>query len=483
MLTKSEFLIFLDSPKHLWARKNNRTTRSSSPFFKFLGRQGYHVEELAREFAKEHLLQKYVQKPNSNVEKNLVFQETITRNDLSARSDILIYDDLSQSYDIYEVKSSTHVKSDYIWDTAFQYFLFSQKFNIRNVYLIYVNSRYKRGTKFDLKKFFRVTNLTDDIKQLQDDLQFYISKAKQAIKLKSHNSLEGCLNPKTCPCKGICHPNLPDYSIYDLWRLNTIEKERLRDKGIINIIDIPQDFKLSIKQKRQIEAVKNNKPFIDEKSIIKELKKFELPLYFLDYETFGPAIPMYEGYKPFQHMCFQYSVHKQETESSELEHFEFITTKKEEPSKYLVEDLSQVIGKKGTVIVWYERFEKTRNTDMAKFNPKYASFLENLNERIFDLMNIFKNQYYIDANFKGSSSIKSVLPVLVPEFNYSELNISEGAEAMVAWYDLVYKDLKMNQKIQLKEDLLEYCKLDTLAMYEIWKFLNNLVEVNYKMAI
>ena len=84
----------------------------------------------------------------------------------------------------------------------------------------------------------------------------------------------------------------------------------------------------------------------------------------------------------------------------------------------------------------------------------------------------FKNNYYVDPKFKGSNSIKDVLPVLIPELNYKELNIQSGTMAMTGWYEIVYENKSQNEKDEILKNLLTYCKQDTLAMVKIWEFLH-----------
>ena len=72
------------------------------------------------------------------------------------------------------------------------------------------------------------------------------------------------------------------------------------------------------------------------------------------------------------------------------------------------------------------------NKDMAKLHPEYAAFLEQLNERIYDLGDIVNLGYYLHPGFKGSWSIKHVLPVMVPELSYKGMVIGKGDQTSMA---------------------------------------------------
>jgi hypothetical protein len=197
----------------------------------------------------------------------------------------------------------------------------------------------------------------------------------------------------------------------------------------------------------------------------------EYPLYFLDYETFNPAIPLFDGYSPFDHITFQYSLHIL-SKDGDLEHFEYLHTEKTDPIPHLLNSLREHIKDEGSVVVWNKGFEGGRNKRMGNLYPKYEDFCKGMNDRLFDLMDVFRENLYDDPKFKGSYSIKSVLPVLVPELSYESLDIRNGAMAMASWYDFVFKDEKDERVI---DDLLKYCKLDTLAMIRVFEELGKIV--------
>ena len=84
-----------------------------------------------------------------------------------------------------------------------------------------------------------------------------------------------------------------------------------------------------------------------------------------------------------------------------------------------------------------------------------------------DLATSFKKNYYVHKDFKGSWSIKSILPVLIPTLSHKDLNIQEGGTASESYRKIIDKKIEKKEKEALEKDMLEYCKLDTLAMVEI----------------
>ena len=131
------------------------------------------------------------------------------------------------------------------------------------------------------------------------------------------------------------------------------------------------------------------------------------------------AIPQYPGYHPQQQIVFQYSLHILEAPDAVPDHHEHLSLTCEDPSLPLLVQLREDIGDMGSVLVWNKAFEMARNTEMAALHPEYAPFLEGLNQRVYDLGDPVRLGYYLHPGFKGSWSIKQVLPVVVPIFKLS----------------------------------------------------------------
>ena len=467
MLSKSIFLTHLDTPMHLWAQVNTRFETEMTAFQRHMFEQGNQVHAAADKF-----LQTYTASHYANAE----YQSEYTFSDgrFKARIDGLVHDVEADVYDLYEVKSSTNVKPQHIYDLAFQRLLAEGSIKVRHVHLVHTNKDYVRQGDLDLEGLFVVENLDE---QVEDVRQEVLSGREEAFEIAQRESSDGiptCLNPKTCPCPSLCHPDLPEHSIYDLPRLGKAKKRALIDAGILAIKDIPPDFALSRIQALHAQAVKSGEPVIDYPAVKASLAKLEYPLYFLDYETFNPALPQYDGYRPHQHMVFQYSLHVYDSQTAEPRHFEILATQTGDPGRVLVARLAEDIGETGSVVVWNQSFEATRNKDMAALYPEYAEMLLGINARMYDLMKVFSQGHYVHPDFHGSASIKAVLPALVGEDSYEDLAIPAGDEAMTAWAEMMRGVLTEDMVAQTKQSLLDYCELDTWAMVRNWQVLAEL---------
>ncbi|MDX9739057.1 MAG: DUF2779 domain-containing protein [Candidatus Dojkabacteria bacterium] len=456
MLTKSDFLIYIKSPLHLWAKKNNQYSEELTEYDKHLIKQGYEVEALAREYVRKY------------IDKDAIYQKEYKTEELLSKADIVV------GNNIYEVKSTTSIEKEHKLDVCFQYYTASKIEDIDNIYLIYLNKEYVREGDIDLKELFIVKDMTEYVKENLHTVEGLIKEAELITKLDNPKGLLECYRPKECPCINLCHPNLPEYSIYSIAKADEKKLRLLKEDGILDIKDVPDSFKLSGKQRKQVDVAKSGNVYINKELVAKDLEDLQYPIYFLDYETYSWALPQYSKHKVYQFVVFQYSLHIL-SKDGELTHREYLCTTTSDPMKEILENLSKDIKEEGSILVWNKSFEMGCNKEMARIYPEYELFIEDINSRIYDLGDIFSKQMYIDPKFKGSWSIKNVLPVLVPTLTYKGMDISNGTEAMVNWEKIVYGKVEMKEREDIYDSLLKYCELDTLAMYEIYKYLITLL--------
>ncbi|MCZ6704175.1 MAG: DUF2779 domain-containing protein, partial [Ignavibacteria bacterium] len=227
------------------------------------------------------------------------------------------------------------------------------------------------------------------------------------------------------------------------------------------------------KNKLQLDAYKSGQPQINADAIKDFIDDLNYPLYFMDFETFQPAVPLFDNSRPYQQIPFQYSLHYKETEKTDLIHSEFLADAGEDPRPQFIMKLLEVTNRPGDIVVYNKTFEVTRLKEIARDFPEYSEDIEERILRIKDLMLPFQRNYYYAPEMKGSYSIKNVLPALVPELSYNSLEINEGGLASIAFENL-FDETDMIKIVETREQLLEYCKLDTLAMVRILEKLGKL---------
>lgn len=488
-LSKTDFREFISCAKCLWLKKNDTDLYVPplvTEFNQKLIDEGYEVEEYARQIFGEGTLvrgsnEETAQETKELIEKKSspIFQATfITDSGLLAKIDVLVYNEFSDAWTIYEVKSSTTLKTggneNNIYDVAFQKLVMTELgIPVEQTYIIHLNKDFKKDGNIEIFELFTITDISELVEESYSEVK---SQAEYALIFLGDKDID--LNSCTClyssrrnHCSSfnVLNQDVPDYSIHDIARISSKALRSLVDSLVMNISDIPDDIKLSPNQKVQVELEKSQEPKIEIENIQKTLEELEYPLIFFDYETYVSAIPKVKGFSPHQHIPFQVSIHILDSEMK-LSHYEYLADKIENAPLELIEFLHKTIPPSGTIVSWHASFENTRNKQIAEIYPEYEEFLLNLNERTFDLEKIFTNDYR-HPGFKGKTSIKKVLPVLCPEFSYGELDIQSGTEAMEGWHRTIFEDMEDSERSQIQQSLLEYCKLDTLAMVKIFKHL------------
>ncbi len=453
---------------HLWAKEHEKLQITTpSTYDQHLMKQGYEVEKVAHDYLTQYVLPKY-----KNAK--LLWQQTYVSGEYQSRADGIIHDLDTDTYDIYEIKSSTSEKKDHLPDATFQSIVIGDTLTVGSVHLILLNDEYVRGDSLDIEQLFKMQDVTSDVNEMTPMVLSQMREALRIIKSDSLDTILNCLNPKCCPCMDLCHPDLPRYSIYNIPNLTPKKRRQLEEAKTVAIDDVDLNFSFTPKQQKIVDVMQSKTPFIDKTTIRGLLHGLTYPLYFLDYETYDEAMPLYKGHKPYQKMVFQYSLHIVSNNSQDIQHEEYVATEPGDPASELVKHLRSRISDTGSVIVWNKAFEGGRNKEMAEQFPEYKDFLLDINNRMFDLMEIVSKGYYLHPDFRGSWSIKNVLPVMVPDLSYNDLDINKGDMAMIAWWEMVHSN-DTTAKQKTADSLLQYCGLDTFAMVKIWEELSKLI--------
>ena len=488
MLTKTDFKYYLDCPESVWLLKNKLEVYPKGEFSLFaekLIKEGFEVEAYAKQLFRNGLdLPEYgspTQTQEALIDAHRVyFQPSFNTNkDVFARIDILerLADD---TWHIYEVKSSTSIKKDrkhrQIEDACFQKYVLKEcGYTISKISIIHLDKEYIKQGAIVANELLKIADVTDAVDDIYSSVVNQINAASNFIN-------KAVINESVCSCKYKTRSNhcdafkyfnrtIPEYSIYEIGRISAKKVGLLVDNGQLAIIDIPSDFELNVNQQTQLESVKQEQPIINQPNFKRELDKLKFPLHFIDYETYASAIPRLDGLSPHKHLTFQVSIHTP-TEDGTLTHFEYLLDEMKMPIDML-QAMQDFTGSTGTFISWHASFEIGRNKDLIEWLPQFSNYLTYINEHTFDLETIFKKDY-IDYRFHGSSSIKKVQPIIAPHLSYSDLDINNGTMALDTWGRMTMDKDFDEDIVQTRKNLLEYCKLDTLAMLEIYRVLKSL---------
>lgn len=466
-LTKSDFRNFLACKNEFWLDHHFPEQRGEPTLNEQLRREaGYEVERLARTLL-------IFSDPNGT---RVTFGRDFETDTLFAKADIVVTYLDTGGIDIYEVKSGTKVKDDYQIDLSFQCYVAEQTgLKVQNAYLIFLDNTYVFDGNLDIQSLLKISDETENVRNQLETIPSDVAMAlQQRASPEPTVALTDYCKGSKLECRFLVRhfPEIPDYNVSHIFNAGSAKLNDLLAQNIVNIHDIPADLAMTGPQSAKVNVERTGNAYIQRDSIKEDLQGLKYPLNFLDYESFNPAVPKFVNTWSYQQMVFQYSLHTIEEEGAELKHsFHLSRNNGRHPSEEIVERLYEDLnGRVGTIIIWSEGFEKTRNTELAKMYPDYAAFLEEVNSAVYDLRKVFSKQRYMHPRFRGRDSIKVVLPVL-SNLTYEGMAIADGLTASIKWYHAATGRGTPEEREKTFQDLEAYCHLDTLAMVKIYEHL------------
>jgi hypothetical protein len=379
-----------------------------------------------------------------------------------ARADVLARN--GNGWDVIEVKMNLEGTSrlpELVDDLAYTTMVAQQSgVDVRRTFLLLLSREYRMGMPLD--RLFVEVDQTDEVrKRVQAFLPLWdVIWPDTASRCVPEAKLIG--ECRTCEyCRALCLGRERQHPVLTLPRLRTEKLIQLGQMGIHELNDVPADFELSELQKRVVECVRSQRPFVGV-GLHADLDRIQWPAHYLDFETTTTAVPLYPDLPPFHQLTTQYSIHHCSSLGQIMGHSEYLADPRRDCERGLAEQLLRDLGTAGSIIV-YSGFEKTRITALAARFPDLSRRLLALNERLWDLCAVLQCGYYHPA-FDGSFSIKNTLPVLVPAMNYDGMEIGDGDTASVRFARMAMGQYTDEEAHQVLHDLKAYCAQDTLAM-------------------
>lgn len=379
------------------------------------------------------------------------------------------------TWDIIEVKSTTRPHDYHIIDASFQRYVFTRcGVKIKNCFILTLNPEYVRHGALDIDALFALHDVTEEL-QDPDTVQAEVARIRAILagpELGIAISKTKCNKFYECGYKAHCWHSVPKYSVFDAFR-GALADEIYAIYGA-NLADIPVAMRDQQMHPGDIEAFLDNMDVINPDILRDFTARLKWPLYFLDYESIMPAVPMFDNSRPYQQICFQFSLHMQREPGGELEHYEYLHTDAgTDPRPGLIKRLIETTGDTGSVIVYNQGFEQGRNSEMARDFPEYADALRAINDRMVDLLMPFRNRGLYRPCQYGSASIKQTLPAFVPEMSYANLGIHNGTEASEQFLAFMTGKQTPAQTAAMMTNLREYCGQDTMAMVRLLDVVQN----------
>ena len=268
----------------------------------------------------------------------------------------------------------------------------------------------------------------------------------------------------------LLHP--PAHHVGTLYRISRKKVEKLSRAGYETLLDLPGDYVASAPARRQIKSARTGK-LIVERGLGHALAKLQGPLGFLDFETVIPPLPTWPGCRPYAQVPVQLSCHL--LRGDKLEHRQWLAEGAGDPRRPFAQALLEACQGAETIVAYNASFEVQRIEALYELLPDLAPQLRKLRKRIVDLLPIVRDHVY-HPDFRGSFSLKAVLPALVPGLGYGDLDVKDGQTASALLEAMLLDSNGMTAATlgDLRRKLLSYCERDTLAMVKLYERLTEL---------
>ena len=475
-VSKSIFLKALDCPTAAWiARREDQTdgarTRSLTLGEQFRMEQGREIGKRARQLYPEGILvaedtmasaagrtEALLEDPSVVV----VFEGAFLVDGYAARADILRR--MDSGWHLYEVKSNVNDDEKFIDDMAYTALAMKHSgWLVTELSLLLLSKDFRLGMPH--ASLFAELDHTDEvlarIEELESAWQDIEESSRSPDKTppKLHYECRECEYFSGCVGAGIENP------IFDIPRLGRDRFDRLVELGVDCIESIPDSFSLTDQQAIVRDCVVAKDIYVS-RGLGDGLEAIEWPAYYLDFETVMTAIPLYSEVAPYTQIATQFSMHVCSKPGEIGDHFEYLGNPSSDSRRKLAEELLRCLDNAGSILA-YSSFEKRIINGLAKQYPHLEERLQAAVERIVDLAAIIRRGFY-HPGFHGSYSIKRVLPVLVPELSYTNLDIQEGDAASATYALLALRRIDQATDVETaRKQLLDYCRQDTLAMVRL----------------
>ncbi|MBM3908399.1 MAG: DUF2779 domain-containing protein [Gemmatimonadetes bacterium] len=400
----------------------------------------------------------------ADASQQLLFETTFVWNGLVARADAIRRHGIE--WDLIEIKSGKFksdekVNAEFVDDLAYTRMVAAGAgLKVARALLILINGEYRlNGTA----EPFAYVDLTEQVNVRAAEFSAIADDVYAKVSADERPAPEMIFACKDCDwfktdCVG---RGIPD-PLFVIPRITEKKFEAL--KHYERVSRLPADADLTDTQRKVVEVIQSGTPRVNSGGLA-VLDNVQWPVRYLDFEAISAPFPWFEETEPYQMVPFQYSLHQQDAPGAPVTHKEYLAPGEGDWRLYMTEQLLYDLGTSGSIVV-YSSFEKQQLNGLAKLFPELADQINAVIARLFDLEVIFKHGYQ-HPGFLGRTSIKKVLPVMVPALSYNALVVNNGDDALGVFGLMRVKALEEESVPARREQLLRYCELDTLAMVRL----------------
>ncbi len=479
-LSKSRLVAYRQCAKRLWLQTYRRELAQRGEAVENRLAQGNLVGAVAQRLYPEGRLIEHVNDLTAALNETraalgqpgdvTLFEPALRCKDILVRADVLIRRD--RRYRMIEVKSSTKVKNYHVTDAAIQTWVArGAGLDIERIELAHIDNRFVYPGDGDYRGLFAHADMTDAVLPLQEQIPLWLAAAQRDLAGPMPEIPVGahCNDPFECEFLAFCAPETAQYPVSLLPHGSRLA-QRLRDEGFADLRDVPIN-RLSRDDHQRIWRVTTRGTAELDPAAAAKLAELPWPRWFLDFETVGPAVPLWQGTRPYQKIPMQWSCHRQDDDGALAQLPPFLDSTGDDPRRAFAESLVARIGDVGAIMVYNASFERSVLLQAAEAFPDLAPALRGMAERLFDLWPFTRDHYYHPA-MKGSWSIKRVLPTIAPELDYANLdNVQSGDMVEPVYFEMIDPRTTTARRDELEAALLTYCARDTLGMVKLAQFL------------
>ena len=490
-LSKSKLIAFRQCPKRLWLEIHHHELREDSSSTQANFEVGYAVGDIARQLYDPAragvMLDAQTEGFGPVLKRSLellssdqpIFEAGYAIDGALAFADVMMPGEMEgkRVWHMVEVKSSTSVKDYHRDDTAIQAYIARQAgVPLASIALAHIDNEFIYPGSGDYRGLLKECDLTEDTVAREDEVRTWIAAAKDIAELPAEPKIQTgdqCGTPFACGFYDYCLSQEPqaEHPVHWLPRIQSSAlREYIDTHPALELLDTPDEL-LNDLQQRVKDCTLSGATYFDASGAAAALAAQPLPAYFLDFESIQFAVPIWAGTRPYQQICFQFSLHTLD-DGGKLDSRAFLDLSGDDPSRVFAEALITACGTSGPVYVYNAGFEGARIKELAERFPEYSASLLAIKDRLVDLLPITRTHYYHPSQ-KGSWSIKAVLPAVAPDLSYEALDgVQNGGMAMDAYLEAIHPGTVPERKAEIEMQLLAYCGLDTFAMVRLWQFLS-----------
>ena len=403
-----------------------------------------------------------------------LFQDTLIRADVLQR--------VANGWIMIEVKSSTRLKPEHIKDAAIQaYVIQACGLALGATKIAHINNSFDYkgdGLYAGLITEVDITAaVTDTLAEVPAWLATLLPLTAQEAPVPIVAMGTQCREPHACDYAQRCtmgHP-VTEFPVTLLPRVGKALAATWAEQGITDLRDLAPAH-LATPQWQMIQACHLNNVTWISQALQARLKSFAWPRFFLDFETIQQGVPLIAHSRPYQAIPFQWSVHRWDTPEQILTRdsgMGFLEYDAAGMDRRCLTTLLETLGQAGPV------FAHNAPTEIAALRTlvarpgcdDLAPAVEDVIARIVDTLGMVRDGFYAPG-LQGSYSLKQLVKVIPTTVDYANSTaLSGGGDAQLAWFHCTDDATLQEEKALWTSRLKNYCAQDTLALYDLLKYL------------